>query len=227
MADAIVSQFAIISLEDAKSKGLKRYFTGDACPNGHIAERYVKARGCVVCMADRVAAARASKPKGRIGRPPIPVELQKARRKAQRSANVERYRQYQNKYYANNKAKIAEKKLEWWKANPEAVSAIMRRWRLAHPETVRAHDHARRSREAKAEGSYTGDELKRLYELQKGCCAGCRARLNKKYHADHIVPIARGGSNYITNIQLLCKTCNLRKHARDPIEWAQRNGRLL
>lgn len=30
---------------------------------------------------------------------------------------------------------------------------------------------------------------------------------------DHIVPLANGGLNDVTNIQLLCRSCNARKHA--------------
>lgn len=40
-------------------------------------------------------------------------------------------------------------------------------------------------------------------------------------------PLARGGSNWISNIQLLCPRCNTSKKALDPIVWAQREGRLL
>ncbi|MGW5524838.1 HNH endonuclease [Gordonia sp. NPDC003950] len=32
-----------------------------------------------------------------------------------------------------------------------------------------------------------------------------------KEHFDHVVPLAHGGLNDITNIQLLCQSCNLTK----------------
>jgi 5-methylcytosine-specific restriction endonuclease McrA len=41
------------------------------------------------------------------------------------------------------------------------------------------------------------------------------------------MPLARGGSNWISNIALACPTCNKRKGAKHPIDWAQQNGRLL
>lgn len=39
----------IISKEEAKNLGLKRYFTGIPCKKGHVCERYVKSKGCVEC----------------------------------------------------------------------------------------------------------------------------------------------------------------------------------
>ena len=42
----------VISYSDAKARGLKKYFTGIPCRNGHIAERYVSC-GCEVCARDK------------------------------------------------------------------------------------------------------------------------------------------------------------------------------
>lgn len=58
-------------------------------------------------------------------------------------------------------------------------------------------------------------------------CANCGKKLNGKYDVDHIVPIAKNGTNYPENIQLLCKSCNCRKHAKDPFVLANENGKLL
>jgi hypothetical protein len=39
----------IISRKDAKAKGLKHYFTGKPCKNGHIGLRRVSETGCSTC----------------------------------------------------------------------------------------------------------------------------------------------------------------------------------
>lgn len=36
---------------DAASAGRTRYFTGEPCRNGHIAERFVSSGGCIECVA--------------------------------------------------------------------------------------------------------------------------------------------------------------------------------
>ena len=41
----------ILSREEAKALGLKRYFTGKPCKHGHLAQRKVSNTECVVCAA--------------------------------------------------------------------------------------------------------------------------------------------------------------------------------
>jgi hypothetical protein len=148
--------------------------------------------------------------------------------------NAERLRAYREA----NKDRLAQASAAWAKANPERAAAKTRawqarnpgstqRWRKANPEAVAAIKHRRRAREREADGSFTADEVKALFERQRGKCVHCAKSLRNGYHVDHIVPLAGGGTNWITNIQLLCGPCNVRKGATDPIEFARRNGRLL
>lgn len=51
----------MISRQDAKAQGLKRYFTGVACANGHVAERRVSDGKCPECVANRKAKQRRAK----------------------------------------------------------------------------------------------------------------------------------------------------------------------
>lgn len=69
--------------------------------------------------------------------------------------------------------------------------------------------------------------IPRLFKLQRGLCALCATALGDNYHTDHIMPLALGGAHEPLNIQLLCQTCNVRKWMFHPVEFAQRNGKLL
>ena len=124
------------------------------------------------------------------------------------------------------KMKAANKRLVERRDKAKAA-AVVAAWRKRNPEASRAMVAANRAKRLGAEGSFTGAEVRALFSKQKGCCAICRVKLAKGYHKDHIVPLKRGGSNYIENIQLLCQPCNSRKQAKDPIEFMQSRGFLL
>lgn len=55
-----------------------------------------------------------------------------------------------------------------------------------------------------------------LYQESTGECAYCRRKLTNKAQliADHIHPMAKGGSNTIENIVLACSACNMAKGDR-------------
>lgn len=58
-----------------------------------------------------------------------------------------------------------------------------------------------------------------VFFRDRGMCVSCKADLSgllniwSGSHFDHIVPLAAGGLNDVTNIQLLCASCNLKKGA--------------
>jgi 5-methylcytosine-specific restriction endonuclease McrA len=161
-------------------------------------------------------------------------ERSRAKRKAWNEQHVEELKAYR----AANSDRMAATSKAWALANPDRVAAKTQRWRERYPEKVqqwrkenpeasRAIKQRRRAREREAEGSFTADELKALIKKQAGKCIYCSVALGKGYHADHIIPLMRGGSNWISNIQLLCRSCNSKKWAIDPIVFAKRRGRLL
>lgn len=90
-----------------------------------------------------------------------------------------------------------------------------------------ANNHTRRARVRGAAGSHTPEQIQLLRVMQQGRCACCGCGLGDRFHRDHKKALANGGSNDITNIELLCGPCNTRKNAKDEIAWANENGRLL
>lgn len=59
-----------------------------------------------------------------------------------------------------------------------------------------------------------------IFHRDKGRCVLCQTDLTRlvsqgvKAHYDHIIPLAYGGMNCVTNLQLTCSRCNLNKGAR-------------
>lgn len=52
----------------------------------------------------------------------------------------------------------------------------------------------------------------KVWERDEGRCMKCGSR--QKIHIDHIIPISKGGSDTVENLELLCQVCNLAKGAR-------------
>lgn len=147
-----------------------------------------------------------------------------------REEHREEHRQYDRGHYQKHKERkhlynltyrqshydeIREKQKLYWSSE---------RGRVIH----RAQSHRRRSLKRNASGRYTVEELYQQRQRQRNKCYYCRKRLNKSdWHADHVIPLSRGGSNHISNIVITCPTCNLRKHNKLVHEWHGSGGRLL
>lgn len=143
-----------------------------------------------------------------------------------RAANREKWLEGKRRRYLKNRETHLAQCDEYRRKNLELFRRIGKRWRENNPEKVKANLHKRRAREKLAIGAFSGRDVKLLLERQRWKCACCRSKLIK-YHVDHIIPLAKGGSNYPGNIQALCPTCNLSKGSKDPIEFMQRMGMLL
>ena len=92
------------------------------------------------------------------------------------------------------------------------------RYAKNNPERI-SHLKARRyAREKNAEGSHTLEEWQGLKEIYDNKCVHCGEK--KKLTKDHIIPLSKGGTDYIINIQPLCRNCNSKK-------WAHENPELM
>lgn len=81
-----------------------------------------------------------------------------------------------------------------------------------HPDNI-AHLKARRyARERNSSGSHTLEQWKILKLKFNHCCAICHEE--KLLTKDHIIPLSKGGTDFINNIQPLCKNCNSKKWNR-------------
>lgn len=79
-------------------------------------------------------------------------------------------------------------------------------------KTELATVHRSIARRNDASGSFTARELRKLYRQYDHVCLACgRSEPEIQLTPDHVIPLSRGGSNEISNIQPLCLECNLSK----------------
>ena len=79
-------------------------------------------------------------------------------------------------------------------------------WLCNHPDKDKIYGAKRSALKRNAPGHFTSQEWIDLCDKYGNICLCCRKK--KKLTVDHIVPLSKGGSNYILNIQPLCKHCN-------------------
>ena len=53
-------------------------------------------------------------------------------------------------------------------------------------------------------------------------CHWCKRVFHpRECHADHVMPLSRGGKHALSNLVIACASCNVRKSARMPNVWAE------
>jgi 5-methylcytosine-specific restriction endonuclease McrA len=136
-----------------------------------------------------------------------------ARRKYQEEHEQE-ISEYKKRWSADNEEKVAASKLAYYEREREGVIARSKKWAESNPDKVRSAkaDRRRKRRAARhaSSGSFTAEEFRALCERYGNRCLAS-GDTEAALEADHIVPLTRGGSDDIGNIQPLCGSCNREK----------------
>jgi len=141
--------------------------------------------------------------KGKVGVMPIPWN--KGKKGYSTSKRGKKYILHTLENNPNWKGGITKNKKEYY-------SKKHKEWAKLNPERVRYYTNKRRATKQSALGSHTFEEwenLKRIYGYMCLCCKRTEPEITLS--EDHIIPLSKGGSDSIENIQPLCFRCNSSK----------------
>lgn len=117
-----------------------------------------------------------------------------------RKENPDIIKAVKQREYQKNKDRYIKAAKEYAKNNPALISQIKRRYKA-------------KRKLWELNGSFTQDEWEVLCEFYENKCLSC-GRADVKLTVDHVVPLSKGGSNMIDNIQPLCGSCNSSKNTK-------------
>ena len=193
----------IISKEEAKAKGLKRFFTGIPCEKGHISEKLVSNRGCCEC-------ARLGRNRRRRGEK---IEIIQRECKSDKCKNKFEVKVSSNKAYCSTKCRnYYNSKLERT-LFPEKTRAANNRCFKKHG----AKYNFKRSGKRELIPTHLTEEefVKGVAIFQKMLDMNEKFnpndRRDKKYCVDHRIPLSIGGRHHPNNLQIITIAENSKK----------------
>jgi 5-methylcytosine-specific restriction endonuclease McrA len=133
------------------------------------------------------------------------------------AANRERQAATGAAWHAANREQKAETNAAWYAANREQKAATSAAWYAANPEKVKAIQQRRRARKANAAGTFTSEQWLARLAYHENKCVYCGSR--EDLQIEHQIPLARGGTNWSSNLVPACGTCNRSKGTKTPKEF--------
>jgi 5-methylcytosine-specific restriction endonuclease McrA len=119
--------------------------------------------------------------------------------------------EYKKRWAEENEAGVSASKRKYYELNRDEIIARSKMWAEDNPEKVRQtkanNSRKRRAARHASPGSFTAEEFEELCEGYGNRCLAC-GDTEAVLEADHVVPLTRGGSEDIGNIQPLCGSCN-------------------
>lgn len=146
--------------------------------------------------------------------------------KKYREKNKEKIYKKSNEWYRKNKERVKVKSAIYYKENRTRIRDMNKQWHLKNKD--RAYSRVLKRRSLKHCVAFAGVKRKEILDRDNWTCQKCGVKVhdrNKgdwndefKAHLDHIIPISKGGDSTPENMQVLCRTCNLRKSDKTEIE---------
>lgn len=119
----------------------------------------------------------------------------------------------QEKYWKSEKGKAARHRFQKTKPQKEKAAAYARWYRTTEKGKLvnQVGQSKCKAKRLAAKGTHTTAQwiaLKEFYQYKCLRCGANESNLSRPLEEDHVVPLSKFGTNWITNIQPLCHNCN-------------------
>lgn len=133
------------------------------------------------------------------------------------------------KYILSDEQKALKKERDkiYKEKNKEALKIKKKQYYQSDDGKIKQRAAKQRQRARKNGHKTSIQDIRALVNNAKDICYWCKNKLNGIYHIDHYVPLAKGGTNEISNLVVSCPKCNLEKNAKDPFIFAISKGSLF
>jgi len=196
----------IITRQEAKQQGLRHYFTGKTCSNGHIDIRFVSVGSCRSCQN-----AHGNK------RNAILYKSDEAYREVKRAGARKSYAKHGTRWYSENKEKASAQNKAWREEHNETFKKYCVQWRRNNLDKLTKNTAAYRAAKLQATPPWlTEDQLIEI-EWIYHVAAWLSKEVNGMIDVDHIIPLNGKGVSGLHvpwNLQILNRSQNSSKNNR-------------
>lgn len=151
-----------------------------------------------------------------------------------RKEHQEYCKEYQTKYWTENRIELYEQKKEyivnnktahltrqhiWYEKNKDNIKARTAQYKKDYPEQYQMYNNRRIARKKTVIVEiFDNQDIKNKYGDKCFYCGGLFT------HIDHYMPLSRGGPHTLENVRPSCETCNLHKSNKLPEEFLKYKG---
>ena len=148
-----------------------------------------------------------------------------ARRKQYYQKNRDKILERDLKYREKHRDRYMENSRRYYREHHEECLANKKQYYLENKEDIIAKNQIRRARMNAAEGEFSPEQVKECIAFFDNVCAYSGDQFSEEkincLSMDHIIPITKGGANYIWNIVPTTFSHNSSKGTKDMLSWYQ------
>lgn len=136
----------------------------------------------------------------------------KAIKKKTYAKHRDKHLEQHKEYYQEHLTERTQYNQNYYQRFRDKIRDMVKSYQKAHPEISTKNRLRRDFHIQENGGNFSAEEWFDLCDKYDNICLCCRQ--SKPLTVDHIIPLSKGGTNDISNIQPLCISCNSKKKTK-------------